>query len=259
MSPEIPSLLSQKEQRALSEKSHKGPVARFFVEACRFVSSQVSRVMKRNVHETRELTPEQIEKIIAKLHGNFESNNEKFPDLHPNIEWAAVEKSLRARPDIMWSLFKMEETGGKVDVTLENANAFLFEDTSPESPHGRLNVVYDAKAETRAKGIHKAGFGFLPKGNAVDMANNWCVELESEAQFWALKGKIPPLDSGLSESWLKTPEPVRAVGDALYTIETPALGLVIAGTAAHFFGPKRGFRCAKWLPKPDGQQRLRLV
>ncbi|MBI5413666.1 DUF4256 domain-containing protein [Candidatus Peregrinibacteria bacterium] len=150
----------------------------------------------------KELSPEESAKLLAILKGRFERNK----SLHPTVRWSAVEKSLKAAtPEVLFGLYKMEETGGEPDVFMDERNAFVFGDCSAESPSGRRNVVFDKEVEQYASGFN---------GNAVDMAETMGVELMDEAQYRALQ-ELLPVDAK-TWIWLKTPKNVRKVGDALY-------------------------------------------
>lgn len=148
----------------------------------------------------KELSPEESAKLLSTLKSRFVGNQK----LHPKIQWAAVEKSLQSRPDLMWSLNKLEETGGEPDVFMEEGNDFVFGDCSAESPAGRRNVVFDKEAEQYASGFN---------GNAVDMAAEMGVDLMDEAQYHALQ-KLTPVDAS-TWSWLRTSADMRKSGDAL--------------------------------------------
>lgn len=195
------------------------------------------------VQEKRELEPAQVEQLMEQLKSNFTNNGREFPKLHPNAKWAEVEASLRAQPEMMWSLSKMEETGGRVDVIGEDDGGFLFGDTSRESPDGRRNVVYDRKAEDDLKRLYPDE---TCNGNAEDTAASWGVELESEEQYRALQGKVP-LDAR-TWSWLKTPQDIRDVGLALYGFRD---GEYVGVDRFHAFdrGDGGGFRCALRVKK----------
>lgn len=172
------------------------------------------------VQGKRELEPAQIEQLVATLKANFTANGKEFPKLHQSVQWTEVEASLRAQPEVMWSLSKMEETGGKVDVTGEDDNSFLFEDTSKESPADRRNVVYDVAEKT---------------------AEQWGVDLEDPEQYRALQDKIP-LDSN-TWSWLKTPPHTRKAGYALNGSRFGA-DVCVLQSDAYFHSVYGGFRCA---------------
>lgn len=78
------------------------------------------------VESKKELAPEEQQVLLSVLKGRFERNKK----LHPKIQWTAVEKSLQACPDSMWSLQQLEATGGEPDVFMEENDAFVFGDCS---------------------------------------------------------------------------------------------------------------------------------
>ena len=59
-----------------------------------------------------QLTQQQTEKILQTLQTRFEKNKSR----HTALEWSKVQKKLEANPDKLWSLHRMEETGGEPDV-----------------------------------------------------------------------------------------------------------------------------------------------
>jgi hypothetical protein len=113
---------------------------------------------------------EQQETLLIKLKERFEVNIK----YHKKIKWSYVDRALRANPEKLWSLWKMDETGGEPDVIKENADEFIFGDCSKESPAGRRNVVYDSNAEQYLK---KNNPKEKCNGNAVDMTASFRAEL----------------------------------------------------------------------------------
>lgn len=89
----------------------------------------------------RELSPEQVDKLIRTLKSRFDSADKWIRE---SVDFAAVEKRLRDNPEALFSLYKMEETGGEPQmVGIERGNKFVFEDRSAESPSGRRNLTFD--------------------------------------------------------------------------------------------------------------------
>lgn len=193
------------------------------------------------VEEQRTLTPEQIERLVWTIKVRFDRNNRKLPTLHPDVEWSQVEESLHARPDLMWSLSKMEETGGKVDVIGEDADNFLFGDTSSESPSERRNVTFDRKAEEYVRGA-----GEPVNGNATDLVRDWEVDFMDEEQYRALQTK-GTFDSN-TQSWLKTLPDISATGDAICGFRY-AEDVFLVPYNARYHGEHWGFRCVLRVPK----------
>ncbi len=128
---------------------------------------------------------------------------------HPGLTWAEVEARLRASPGKLISLQQMEQTGGEPDVVGFDAKAgeFIFCDCSPESPKGRRSLCYD-RAALEARKQNK------PAGSVVEMAAAMGIELLTEEQYRALQ-QLGPFDTKTS-SWLKTPDPIRELGGALF-------------------------------------------
>lgn len=75
---------------------------------------------------------------------------------HPELNWVDVLEKLEQSPKILWSLHKMEQSGGEPDVVeLEkNFTEILFIDCAKESPNGRRSLCYDQKALDKRKNIN---------------------------------------------------------------------------------------------------------
>ncbi|MEO6132445.1 MAG: DUF4256 domain-containing protein, partial [Saprospiraceae bacterium] len=114
-----------------------------------------------------------------------------------------------ANPAKLWSLEKMERTGGEPDVVgYEKKTAeYIFYDCSAESPKGRRSLCYDIEAlESRKE--HK------PEDSAIEMAANMGIELLSEEQYRELQ-KLGKFDTKTS-SWVMTPTAIRKLGGAIF-------------------------------------------
>ena len=135
----------------------------------------------------------------------FEKNKHR----HKSIKWSKVEAKLIKLPKKLWSLNKMEITGGEPDVIDydKQEDVFIFCDCSTESPKGRRSLCYDHEAlESRIE--HK------PKNSVVNMANEMDIEVLDEKHYEYLQS-LEDFDTKTS-SWLKTPENVREPGDAIF-------------------------------------------
>jgi hypothetical protein len=153
----------------------------------------------------RELTSEESAALLTLLRTRFECHANR----HPGLKWDNVEKELRRRPGALWSLHRMEATGGEPDVVVldSKAGALVFMDCSAESPKERHSLCYDDEA-LAARKEHK------PRGSAVGMATEMGVELLTEDEYHLLQS-VGEFDRKTS-SWLKTPEPVRKLGGAIF-------------------------------------------
>ncbi len=151
------------------------------------------------------LSFEQSEVLLKALKARFEKNMPR----HKGIVWEAVEAKLKAKPEKLWSLDAMEETGGEPDVVGqdEKTGEYLFYDCSEESPKGRRSVCYD-RAGWEARKEHR------PDNTAVDMAEEMGIELLTEAEYRDLQ-KLGNYDTKTS-SWLKTPAEIRKLGGAIF-------------------------------------------
>ena len=153
----------------------------------------------------KELSSEQIEKLLITLKARFELNMNR----HTGLLWTKVQEKLKANPGKLWSLYEMERTGGEPDVVAfdKKTTEYLFFDCSEQSPIGRRNVCYDREGlEARKK--HK------PENNAIDMAAAMGIEILTEEQYRELQ-KLGNFDTKTS-SWIDTPSEIRKLGGALF-------------------------------------------
>jgi hypothetical protein len=151
------------------------------------------------------LSPEQSEALISIVKARFFQNLNR----HQNLEWAKIQARLEADPAKLWSLHEMERTGGEPDVVGYDTDTgeYIFFDCSPESPAGRRSVCYDPEAlESRKE--HK------PKYSALGMAAEMGIALLTEDQYRTLQ-QSGNFDTKTS-SWIITPEPIRALGGAIF-------------------------------------------
>ena len=153
----------------------------------------------------KELSAKEAQVLISTLKARFEKNMNR----HKGLEWSKVLSRLEADPEKLWSLDKLEETGGEPDVVGydKKTGEYIFYDCSAESPKGRRSVCYDGEA-LEARKEHK------PKDSAMEMAAAMGVEVLDEGQYQELQ-KLGNFDAK-SSSWLKTPSDVRKLGGALH-------------------------------------------
>ncbi len=151
------------------------------------------------------LSAEQVDEIINILSIRFKNNMNR----HQGFEWNHIRIKLEGNPMKLWSLYKMEETGGEPDVIGfdKNTGEYIFCDCSVESPKGRRSVCYDREGLDSRK-------EFKPDNNAIDMAAAMGIEILTEEQYRALQ-KIGKFDTKTS-SWVKTPDEIRTLGGAFF-------------------------------------------
>ncbi|WP_299390224.1 DUF4256 domain-containing protein [uncultured Gelidibacter sp.] len=178
----------------------------------------------------KQLSAEQQEDLITILKKRFTENMNR----HAQVDWTAVDETLRANPNALWSLKEMERTGGEPDVIADGTakTNYHFYDCSAESPQGRRSVCYDREGlESRKE--HK------PKNNAVDMASEMGIELLTEDQYRELQ-KFGDFDTKTS-SWLQTPPKIRKLGGAIFgDFRFNTVFVYHNGAQAYYAG--RGFR-----------------
>jgi hypothetical protein len=182
------------------------------------------------------LSPEQYKGLLKTLKARFEKNMIR----HKALEWSDVEAKLETnqnnRGEKLWSLNEMERTGGEPDVVSRDINSgeYIFYDCSAESPEDRRNICYDREGqETREKQ------GISPKGNVLDMAAAFGIDLLTEEQYRDLQ-KLGNFDTKTS-SWVKTPPDVRKLGGALFADRRYGKVFLYHNGAGSFYSA-RGFR-----------------
>jgi hypothetical protein len=192
--------------------------------------------MSKNKGETnvtngnKELSTEQREELLSTLKARFEKNMNR----HEGLEWAEVQAKLEANSEKLWSLNKMEGTGGEPDVVGhdEKTGEYIFYDCSAESPKDRRSVCYDREAlESRKK--HK------PDNNAVDMATEMGIDLLTEEEYRELQ-ELGNFDLKTS-SWVQTPSNIRKLGGAIFCDRRYDTVFVYHNGADSYYAA-RGFR-----------------
>ncbi len=153
----------------------------------------------------KEIATKQRDDLLKALKTRFEKNM----DRHKGIAWSAVEKRLLSKPEKMWSLNEMEETGGEPDVVGQDkkSSEIIFYDCAEQTPKDRRSICYDQEA-LHSRKEHK------PKDSAMNMAKAMGVELLTEDQYRELQ-KLGEFDTKTS-SWVKTPDEVRILGGAIF-------------------------------------------
>lgn len=143
--------------------------------------------------------------LVQTLKNRFTTNRAR----HRDIDWSAVEARLRAHPEAVAPLSRMEQGGGEPDVIgLDAATGqVIFCDCSPESPAGRRSLCFD-RAALDARKENK------PKGSAMELAADMGIEILTEDQYRHLQ-TLGAFDRKTS-SWIMTPDRIRKLGGALF-------------------------------------------
>ena len=151
------------------------------------------------------LNQEQQNALLEILKKRFEKNMHR----HLNLQWTNIEERLISSKAKLWTLQKMEETGGEPDVVAIDSNTgeYIFFDCSAETPSGRRSYCYDKEA-LDARKENK------PANSAMQAAKEMGVELLDEDQYHFLQS-LGPVDQKTS-SWLKTPADLRKQGGAIF-------------------------------------------
>jgi len=178
----------------------------------------------------RLLKSEDRDTLLQRLEVRFHQH----PERHADTRWDAVLDQLRANPAKLWSLSRMEETGGQpdvVDLGLSDAH-IVFADCSPESPAERRSLCYD---HTALQSRRQA----KPQSSALHMAEEMGIELLSEEQYRRLQ-RLGYFDLKTS-SWVHTPVTIRQRGGALFCERRYDSVFVFHNGAESYFA-SRGFR-----------------
>ena len=153
------SVLEQAQREGTLSEAHQARLAEL-TSAGTDVRSNVTDTLETT--EKRELSPEQADELLGTLRTRFETP--ESDKLRESVDFAVVEKALRAAPEKLYTLHKLEETGGEPQVIGLDGDEFVFEDRSKESPSGRRNLDFDQSlaqaeefgADMQSPGAYKA-------------------------------------------------------------------------------------------------------
>ncbi|HEY0528721.1 MAG TPA: DUF4256 domain-containing protein [Gemmatimonadaceae bacterium] len=182
--------------------------------------------------KAKDITAKHRDALLKTLRTRFEAHTHR----HANVEWSAVQARLESKPDKLWSLNEMEQSGGEPDVVgVDNkTREFVFVDCSAQSPKGRRSVCYDREA-LDARKEHK------PKNSAVEMATAMGAVMLTAAEYEHLQ-KLDEFDTTTS-SWVQTPAKIRKLGGALFCDRRFDTVFVYHNGAESYYAG-RGFRCS---------------
>lgn len=182
----------------------------------------------------KSLPPDQVKQLLELLRIRFENNRSR----HKGIWWEDVEAHICERPEKLWSLQRMEDTGGEPDVVGRDTGTgeYIFFDCSAETPTGRRSLCYDREALDGRKEAK-------PIDSAVDMAATIGIDILNEQQYRELQD-LGNFDIKTS-SWLKTPSTIRSMGGAIFG-DKRYNHVFIYHNGAQSYYAARGFRgCLK--------------
>lgn len=176
-----------------------------------------------------KLSNQQQQELLDELKKRFDKNTKR----HLEISWEEVLIKLNQAPDKLWSLYKMEQTGGEPDIVVfDKSGEYFYCDCSVETPKGRRSLCYDREGLDSRK-------EFKPENNAVDMAHDMGIELLNEEQYRHLQ-KLGNFDTKTS-SWILTPKEIRNLGGALFADYRYGQVFVYHNGAQSYYAV-RGFR-----------------
>lgn len=154
-----------------------------------------------------ELSPEQV------WFEGFKKRFDSIPQLHQGIEWAEVERSLRADTEAMRKLQALDEKGHAMNVFGEENDEFIFVsgwDNYSEISEDHRNIVFDKAAQEYLERYYSEE---LCNGNAVDIAKEALgVEL-ADPKFHEQLTRAIAVNGW---AWLKTDEATRKSNRAFF-------------------------------------------
>jgi hypothetical protein len=164
-----------------------------------------------------EEKPAFLDKLLTRL--SSQAEHYKKPG---DINFSEVKRILESNPEIIFSLFQMEKSGGAPDIIEVKDNEFVFADCSEVSPLGRRNLDYY---------------------HAVIQAHRFGVEIMSESDYHNLQ-QIGQFDWS-SSSWVQTPENILQAGKAQYGLRFGDSAFNVSEIAATHSDEYRGWRGVK--------------
>jgi hypothetical protein len=170
-----------------------------------------------------------MKELFMNLLDLLKSRFDKNPNFHSNMNWDTVAPLLT--PSILKQVETLESTLGEPHIVVYEGSLYIV-DMSKESPKGRVSGCYDEKAR-------KERVKFPPETSALGLCEAWGVSLVDEAMYRHLQ-TLQPLDQKTS-TWILTPEPIRALGGALFMDRRYQTVFVYHNGADSYYG-SRGFR-----------------
>lgn len=153
-----------------------------------------------------ELSPEQI------WLGEFKTRFDALAQLHEEIRWMDVEKSLRANPEAMRKLQALDAKGHRMNIFGEENGEFVFAsawDNYGQVAKDHRNVVLDKEAQEL---LARKFPNKRCNGNAADIAQALGVDL-ADPKFHKQLRKVIAVNGW---AWLKTNSAIRKTGYALF-------------------------------------------
>jgi len=188
----------------------------------------------------KELSPEQVAWL-----GELKTRFDALPQLHKGVEWADVEKSLRADPESMARLQALDEKGHKMNVFGEKNGEFIFVsawDNYEQVAPDHRNIAYDTEGQKLAEKN-----GYKPNGNAVSIiARIMSVKEDEAVNYLADPGFHEQLRKAIAVNgwaWLKTNAAIRKAG--AFTGDRDGLGSINTGNPDAY----GSFRAELWVKK----------
>lgn len=211
------------------ERGATGPSDSVVADGLGDVAAQVGSTLDVTEHG---LAPEQKDTLLRTLQSRFEAT----PQLHDGASWERVKMALEANPTKLWSIQRLEETGGEPNVYFSDEKGFSIGDCADASPDGRRGLKYGRKEEDSSTDI-----------TVLKRAKMFGVELMSDEQWRLLQTKTET--DTASWSWIKTPPEVLARGKALFAVRgipnLDSISVFEDGADEHY--KDRGWRGTLWF------------
>lgn len=185
------------------------------------------------------LSAEQQSEIMINLKYRFE--NRKLRSVQ-EVLWEDLQKKLEENPEKLWCLNEMDKTGGEPNLIKYNqeTDEYVFYDTSPETPSGRVNCVYNSQGE---ENLSKDFANEMYSGNAISMAALMGVNILTEIEYRELQlyGEFDTT----TWSWIRVTDHQRSNSGETFFAELDAEGFVCVRKAEpHYFSFFWGFRAS---------------
>lgn len=196
---------------------------------------RLAQTVLKKIQSDLELTPEQIEGIVALLKDRFSAEENK--NLCPALNWPRAEKALRATPKALETVLKAEKAGHEPAIYFSDETGFDIGTRSNETSKSTRNCVFDEEAEQWwVNNYPDEKFNGNAKSQATAMG--WNLMKIGEGEHIA---KNTPAYREQGWSWYETNNDIRKAGRALGGNRRGDDLFVLQGNA-FIHGVRRGWR-----------------
>ncbi len=170
----------------------------------------------------RQLSKEQKAQFLSTLETRISDKPHHF-QRPANTSFDDVKNALEAREDLLWSLYKMDQSGGVPDLIDNKDGVFVFADCAQEAPHRNTNYV-----------------------EAAASALEFGVAIMSEEEYRSMQ-KIGYFDSA-TKSWIQATVDMHASLCAPYATRSQS-DIYVYQSDPFFKDPHWGWRGVLRVPK----------